>query len=159
MKYETRMQFDKHIITEEYVVDSKTYRAEFAIHPLGVYAGMAGYEACRVGINLYKKGSKFQIGYVYISFPLLKRADVDNPEHMLVPCLEKDICWANPPARRFTPYAEREIERVVTEFIRKEKDFSAMGIPLHTISVIVGPQDSSGRGRPFPRGLIRQGCA
>lgn len=158
MKYETRMKFDKHAISEEYVVDNKTYRAELNIRSLGFCTGMAGYDACSVEVLLYEKGSEYSIGSVGIGFPLLKCSDITKSEQMLEPCLEKGFNRSMPPVRKFTPFAEREIERVVTEFIRKEEDFSMLGFPLHSISVSVGTQDSSGRGRAFPRGPVNQQC-
>ena len=47
-----------------------------------------------------------------------------------------------PPVRKFTPFAEREIERVVSEFIRQGKAFTEMGFLLNCIRVSGGKQDS-----------------
>ena len=141
MKYETRMKFDKHVITEEYVVDNKTYRAELNIQGIGFCTGMAGYDACSVEVLLFEKGSEYSIGSARIGFSLLKRSDITNSEQMLEPYLEKGFNQNMPPVRKFTPFAEREIERVVTEFIRQGKAFIEMGLFLNCIRVSVGKQD------------------
>jgi len=141
MKYETRMKFDKHAISEEYVVDNKTYRAELNIRSLGFCTGMAGYDACSVEVLLYEKNSEYFIGSVGVGFPLLKRSDITKSEQMLDPCLEKGFNQNMPPVRKFTSYAEKEIERVVTEFIRQGKAFIEMGFFLNCIRVSVGKQD------------------
>ena len=139
MKYETQMKFDKHLITEEYVVDGRVYSAELTIFSLGYCAGMAGYEASRVGVSLSRQKSKKSVGEVIISFPLLKRSDRPNPCMMLEPCPKRGGFKGNMPSvRKFTPYAERVIERVVTEFIRQREAYIAMGFPLQSITVSVG---------------------
>ena len=112
MKYETQMKFDKHLITEEYVVDGRVYSAELTIFSLGYCAGMAGYEASRVGVSLSRQKSKKSVGEVIISFPLLKRSDRPNPCMMLEPCPKRGgFKGGMPPVQKFTPYAEREIGR------------------------------------------------
>ncbi|HAF86026.1 MAG TPA: hypothetical protein DCG32_06615 [Sphaerochaeta sp.] len=85
MQYETRMKFDKHIITEEYVVDTKTYRAELEIQSLGFCAGMAGYDESSVEVLLYEQGTDTLIGCVGIKFPLLKRSSITKAGQMLAP--------------------------------------------------------------------------
>jgi len=140
MKYETSMKFDKHIITEEYVVDTKTYRAELEIQNLGFCAGMAGYDASSVEVMLYAQGTDASIGCVGIKFPLLKRSAITKDEQMLFPCLEKVPFGNTPPGRKFTPYAEKEIKAVVTEFIRQKESCLARGFSLHGIRVRVGEQ-------------------
>lgn len=140
MKYETRMKFDKHTITEEYVVDNTVYRASLDIQSPGFCSGMAGYDACGVGVSLSEQGSDASVGSVSISFPLLKRCDSSKAEHMLKPCPEKGDM---PPVRKFTPYAEGVIARVVSEFIRQRAASIAMGFSLHSISVSVGEQVNS----------------
>ncbi|MDY0287279.1 MAG: hypothetical protein RBR15_00475 [Sphaerochaeta sp.] len=151
MKYETLMKFDKHLITEEYVIDEKEYRAEFSISSLGFCTGMAGFSEYGLSIALYRKESKVPIGYLGIRFPMLQRSDVTNEEQMLMPC---SIHWSEHPVPTFTPFAEREIERVVTEFVRSETAFGRLGFLLNKINVSVGTQDSQGRGREFPRGPV-----
>ncbi|HKM06421.1 MAG TPA: hypothetical protein VJ869_05475 [Sphaerochaeta sp.] len=155
MKYETKMKFYKHIITEEYVVDEKTYRAEFTINALGYCTGMAGYNEYGLSIVLFRKESELPIGSLGIRFPMLQRSDVTNEEQMVVPCSSH---WSEHPMPQFTPFAEREIKRVVTEYIRQNKVFGLAGFHLDSINVSVGKQDSNGRGRAFPRGPINQGC-
>ncbi len=141
MNYETRFKFDKHTITEEYVVDNTAYRASLDIQSPGFCSGMAGYDAHCVGVSLSMQESKSSIGFVGISFPLAKRSDTSNSELMLEPCLDDKGFEENlPPAHKFTPYAERVIERVVTEFIRQRASCIAMGFPLHSITVSVGAQ-------------------
>ena len=152
MKYETRMKFDKHIITEEYVVDNETYRAELNIQSPGFCTGMAGYDACSVEVLLYEKGEEYQIGSLGIGFPLLKRSDSTNPGQMLESCLEEGFDRNMPPSRKFTPFAERAIERVVTAFVHTRDSFATRSLPLRSISVRIGTQDSSGR-----NGLSLQG--
>ncbi|NBK22706.1 MAG: hypothetical protein EOM68_11830 [Spirochaetia bacterium] len=142
MKYETRMKFDKHSITGQYVVDDMVYIAELAIQSPGFCSGMAGYEANRVGVSLSMQESKAPVGYVAISFPLLMGSDRAKPGQMLEPLLEKGFTGNFPPVRKFTPYAESEIERVVTEFIRQRASFVLMGLLLDSISVSVGVQVS-----------------
>ena len=155
MKYETRMKFDKHIITEEYVIDEKAYRAEFSISSLGFCTGMAGFSEYGLSIALFRKESKVPIGYLGIRFPMLQRSDVTNEEQMLVP---SSIHWSEHPVPTFTPFAEREIRRVVTEFVRSETVFGRLGFLLNKINVSVGTQDSQGRGRSFPRGPADGEC-
>ena len=154
MKYETKMKFYKHIITEEYVVDEKTYRAEFTINALGYCTGMAGYNEYCLGIILFRAGSKLPIGSLSIIFPKLQRSDVTNEEQMVIPCFRH---WSEHPMPQFTPFAEREIKRVVTEYIHQNKSLGLAGFLLHSVSVSVGNQDSDGKGRAFPRGPINQG--
>ena len=140
MKYETRLKFDKHTITEEYVVDNMTYRASLDIRGPGFCSGMAGYDASGVGVSLSEGESEASVGFVSISFPLLKRCDSTMSGLMLEPCPEKGDML---PVRKFTPYAEGVIARVVTQFIRQREAFIAMGFPLHSISVSVGEQVNS----------------
>jgi len=151
MKYETLMKFDKHIITEEYVIDEKAYRAQFTISSLGFCTGMAGFSEYGVSITLYKKEAKLPAGYIAIRFPMLQRSDITNEEQMIVP---RSIHWSEHPVPTFTPFAEREIRRVVTEYVRTETAFGRLGCILNTISVSVGTQDSQGRGREFPHGPV-----
>jgi len=140
MQYATSMKFDKHIITEEYVVDTKTYRAELEIQSLGFCAGMAGYDESSVEVLLYEQGSEVSIGCVGIKFPLLKRSAITKDEQMLFPCLEKVPFGNTPPGRKFTPYAEKEIRTVVTEFLQQKESCLARGFSLHGIRVCVGEQ-------------------
>ena len=154
MKYEKMMKFDKHIITEEYVIDEKEYRAEFTISSLGFCTGMAGFNEYGVSITLYKKESKLPAGYIAIRFPMLQRSDVTNEEQMMVPC---PVHLREHSVPTFTPFAEREIKRVVTEFIRQETAFGRLGLLLNNFNVSVGTQDSQGRGRDFPRGPVNGG--
>ena len=149
MKYETKMKFDKHIISEEYVVDSKTYRAELEIQSLGFITGMAGYDACTVEVILYGDGLEYPIGHIGIDFPMHLRIDSDNPYRMLEPCPVRLLPWNVPPERKFTPHAEREIKRVVTTFIREKESFSTSELPLTSISVSVGKRDTNSRGSLF----------
>ncbi|MDT4761113.1 hypothetical protein [Sphaerochaeta sp. PS] len=151
MKYETRMKFDKHLISEEYVIDNTAYRAEFEIYPLGFCSGMAGYSKYSVGFALYEGAAEFPIGSVYIRFPMLQSSDITNEEQMVEPCT---VHWREHPVPRFTPFAEREIRRVVTEFIRQRKACTILGFPVTSFSVSVGSQDRNGRGRAFPRGMV-----
>ncbi len=140
MQYETRMKFDKHIITEEYVVDTKTYRAELEIQSLGFCAGMAGYDESSVEVLLYEQGTDTLIGCVGIKFPLLKRSSITKAGQMLAPCPDKSPFGDTPPGRKFTPYAEKEIRTVVTEFIRQKESCLARGLSLQSIRVCVGEQ-------------------
>gem|GEM_PF-2771365 len=149
MKYRTKMKFDKHIISEEYVVDSKTYRAELEIHRLGFITGMAGYDACTVEVILYKKEEAYPIGNVGIDFPMIMRLDKNNPKRMLEPCPSRGFPWNVPPVRKFTLYAEKEIQRVVAECIRQKEGFSTRALSLTAISVSVEDQDTKTRGGFF----------
>lgn len=143
MNYETRMKFDKHIITEEYVVGDMAYRAELDIQGLGFCSGMAGYEPCGVEVFLYEKGAEKPAGCVGISFALLKRSESTKSDLMLEPCPERGFTGNIPAVQKFTPYAERVIGNVVTEFLRQREAFTAMGYPLNSIRVSVGRQDSN----------------
>lgn len=149
MKYETKMKFDEHIISEEYVVDSKAYRAELHIQSLGFISSVAGFDPCTVEVMLYQKGEEYPIGRVGIDFPMIMRLDVDNPKRMLIPCSRRGLPWNIPPMRRFTPYAEREIECVVAECIRQKGSWSTSALSLSSISVSVGGQDPKTRGDVF----------
>ena len=149
MKYETKMKFDKHIISEEYVVDSKTYQAELEIHNIGFITGMAGYDACTVEVILYQKGEEFPIGRIGIDFPMILRLDGTNTKRMLEPCSLRCLPWNDPPERKFTPYAEREIERAVTACIRQKEGLSTKALSLSSISVSVGDRDTDTGGGFF----------
>jgi len=145
MKYERKMKFDKHIISDEYVVDGATYQAELEIHSLGSITAMAGYDACTVEVILSREGLDYPIGRIGIDFPMVMHLDKNNPKRMLEPCPARLLPWNVPPERAFTQYAEREIKCVVTTFIREKESFFTSGLPLTSISVSVGDRDAKTR--------------